>query len=160
MLVLSALPQVPLSRKCMRSLQVADGTFYCQKPTCELLLPHHPRSAARGYTGVPPVESSVAMQVCPYTVSTLQGEPCLFRCLHITLRHYCRFFRLKALRDMHGGGHDPEVLKKLCTAPDLAPRVTKVMAWSLGREMSTLVVQERHLWLCLVDIGTPEQQIE
>ncbi len=29
------------------------------------------------------------------------------------------------------------------------------MARSLGRAMSTLVVQERHLWLCLVDIGTP-----
>ncbi len=69
------------------------------------------------------------------------------------LRRYCRFFRLKALRDMHGGGHDPEVLKELCTAPDTAPRATKVMARSLGRAMSTLVVQERHLWLCLVDIG-------
>ncbi len=33
--------------------------------------------AARGYAGVPPVERSVAMQVCPYTVSTLQGKPCL-----------------------------------------------------------------------------------
>ncbi len=80
--------------------------------------------AARGYTGVPPVERSVAMQMCPYTVSTRQGKPCLlFRacsyspglirrglcglwrcCLHLTLRRYCRFFRLKALRDMHGGG--------------------------------------------------------
>ncbi len=47
------------------------------------------------------------------------------------------------------GGHDPEVLKVL------APRATKVMARSLGCAMSTLVVQERHLWLCLVDIGTP-----
>ncbi len=56
---------------------------------------------------------------------------------------------------MHGGGHEPEVLKELCTAPDLAPQATKVMAWSLGRAMSTLVVQERHLWPCLVDIGTP-----
>ncbi len=33
--------------------------------------------AARGYTGVPPVERSVAMQVCPYTLSTRQGKPCL-----------------------------------------------------------------------------------
>ncbi len=39
---------------------------------------------------------------------------------------------LKALRDMHGGGHDPEVLKELRTAPDLAPRTTKVMARSQG----------------------------
>ncbi len=25
--------------------------------------------------------------------------------------------------------------------------------------MSTLVVQERHLWLCLVDIGTPTKSV-
>ncbi len=30
------------------------------------------------------------------------------------------------------GGHNPEVLKELCTTPDLAPRATKVMARSLG----------------------------
>ncbi len=71
------------------------------------------------------------------------------------LLRYCRFFRLKALRVMHGGGHDPEVLKELRTAPDLAPRATKVMTQSLGRAMSTLLVQEHHLWLCLVDIGMP-----
>ncbi len=29
------------------------------------------------------------------------------------LRHYCSFFWLKALRDMHEGGHGPEVLKEL-----------------------------------------------
>ncbi len=87
---------------------------------------------------LPPVERSVAMQVCPYTVSTRQGKPCLlFRaccyssglirrglcglwrcCLHLMLRRYCRFSRLKALRDMHRGGHDPKVLKELRTAPD------------------------------------------
>ncbi len=70
------------------------------------------------------------------------------------LRRYCRFFRLKALRDMHRGGDDPEVQKELRTAPDLAPRATKVMARSLGRAISTLVVQERHLWLCLVESGS------
>ncbi len=57
---------------------------------------------------------------------------------------------------MHESGHDPEVLKELRSAPDLAPRLTKVMARSLGCAMSTLVVQEHHLWLCLVDIGMPK----
>ncbi len=77
-------------------------------------------------------------------------------CLHLMLRRYCRFFRLKALRDMHGGGHDPEVLKELHTAPDLAPRATKVMARSSG------FVRCPHLWSrsatsgCVwFDIGTP-----
>ncbi len=134
-------------------------------PETDLLTPppSPPSVVQLGVTGVPPVERSVAMQVCPYTVSTQQGKPCLlFRacryssgrrglcglwrcCLHLMLRRYCRFFRLKALRNMHGGGYDPEVLKELRTAPDLAPRATKVMARSLGRAMSTLVVQERHL---------------
>ncbi len=134
-------------------------------PETDLLTPPSPLSVVQlGVTGVPPVERSVAMQVCPYTVTTRQGKPCLlFRACRYSsglirrglCGRYCRFFRLKALRDMHGGGHDLEVLKELCTAPDLAPRTMKVMARSLGCAMSTLVVQERHLWLCLVDIGTP-----
>ncbi len=137
--------------------------------------PSPPSVVQLGVTGVPPVERSVAMQVCPYTVSTQQGKPCLlfwacsyssgliqrflcglWRCsLHLTQRRYCRFFRLKALREMHGGGHDLKFLKELRTTPDLALRAMKVMAWSLGRAMSTLVVQEHHLWLCLVDMWTP-----
>ncbi len=58
----------------------------------------------------------------------------------------------KALRDLHEGGHDPGVLSELRTATDLALRATKVTAQSLGRAMSTMVVQERHLWLCLADM--------
>ncbi len=106
-------------------------------PETDLLTPppSPPSVVQLGITGPPPVERSVAMQVCPYTVSTQQGKPCLlFRacryssglirrglcglwrcCLHLMLRRYCRFFRLKALRYMHGGGHDPEVLKELRT---------------------------------------------
>ncbi len=108
-------------------------------PETDLLTPppSPPSVVQLGVTGVSPVERTVAMQVCPYTASTRQGKPCLFRacryssgliwrglcglwrcCLHLTLRRYCRFFRLKALRGMHGGGHDPEVLKELCTAPE------------------------------------------
>ncbi len=33
--------------------------------------------AALGYTGIPSVEQSVAMQLCPTAATTLQGEPCL-----------------------------------------------------------------------------------
>ncbi len=58
----------------------------------------------------------------------------------------------KALKDLHEGGHDPEVLKELHTATDLALRMTKVTVRSLGRAMSTMEVQERHLWLCLADM--------
>ncbi len=87
-------------------------------PETDLLTPppSPPSVLQLGVTGVPPVERSVAMQVCPYTVSTRQGKPCLlFRacryssglirrglcglwrcCLHLMLRRYCRFFQAKS----------------------------------------------------------------
>ncbi len=58
----------------------------------------------------------------------------------------------QAIKQLHEGGADPGVLQELLTATDLALRVTKVKAWSLGQTMSTLVVQECHLWLTLADM--------
>ncbi len=43
------------------------------------------------------------------------------------------------------------VLHELRAATDLALQATKVTTQSLGRAISTLVVQERHLWLCLAE---------
>ncbi len=128
--------------------------------------------AARGYTEVLPVERSVAMQLCPRTASTWRGNPLLpsQACRHssaLTGSAYAacgeaasalhamallQVHQAKALRDLHEGGHDPGVRSELRTATDLALRATKVTARSLGRAMSTMVVQERHLWLCLADM--------
>ncbi len=128
--------------------------------------------AARGYTEVPPVERSVAMQLCPRTASTWRGNPLLpsRACRHssaLTGSAYAacgeaasalhamallQVHQAKALRDLHEGGHDPGVLSELRTATDLALQATKVTVRSLGRAMSTMVVQERHLWLCLADM--------
>ncbi len=58
----------------------------------------------------------------------------------------------KVLKQLHEGGADPGVLQELRTATDLALRATKVTARALGQTMSTLVVQERHLWLTLADM--------
>ncbi len=58
----------------------------------------------------------------------------------------------QVIKQLHEGGADPGVLQELLTATDLALRVTKVKAQSLGQTMSTLVVQERHLWLTLADM--------
>ncbi|XP_051994063.1 uncharacterized protein LOC127652047 [Xyrauchen texanus] len=57
----------------------------------------------------------------------------------------------KAL-NMHGGGPDPDVLQELRSATDLALRATKATAQALGQAIATLVVQERHLWLNLVEM--------
>ncbi len=133
--------------------------------------------AALGYTGIPSVERSVAMQLCPTVASTLQGEPCLpsRACKYssgLTGSAYracgeaasalhamalLQVHQAKALRNLHEGGHDLAVLHELRAATDLALRATKVTAQSLGRAMSTLVVQERHLWLCLTDMKEQEK---
>lgn len=57
----------------------------------------------------------------------------------------------KALKDLHVSGHNRAVLHELRAATDLSLRATKVTAKSLRHAMSTLVVQEGHLWLCLAD---------
>ncbi len=128
--------------------------------------------AARGYMEIPPVERSAAMQLCPNTAATWRGNPLLpsRACRYssaLTGSAYAacgeaasalhamallQVHQAKALRDLHEGGHDPEVLRELRTATDLALRATKITARSLGLAMSTMVVQERHLWLCLADM--------
>ncbi len=54
----------------------------------------------------------------------------------------------KALKQLLEGG----AVQELRTATDLALRATKVTARALGQTMSTLVVQEHHLWLTLADM--------
>ncbi len=68
-------------------------------------------------------------------------------------------YQAKALKWLHEGGTDPGVLRELRTATDLALRATKVTAWALGQTMSTLVVQERPLWLTLADVRQSDKHL-
>ncbi len=52
---------------------------------------------------------------------------------------------------MHEGSTNPRLKQELRSATGLALWAGKVAAQSLGKAMSTGVVQERHLWLCLVE---------
>ncbi|KAL0188187.1 hypothetical protein M9458_015286, partial [Cirrhinus mrigala] len=54
-------------------------------------------------------------------------------------------YQAKALKQLHEGSSDSEVMQELRSATDLALRATKVM--------STMVVQECHLWLNLVQMS-------
>ncbi len=58
----------------------------------------------------------------------------------------------KALKQVHEGSTDPGLMQELRTATDFALRATKVTARSLGKAMSTMVVQEHHLWLNLAEM--------
>ena len=128
--------------------------------------------AAKGYAGIPPVERSVAMQLCPQSASAWRGGPklpskaCKFSSTLVAKAYRAagqaasalhamaslQVYQAKLLRQLHEGSADPGVLQEARTATDLALRATKVTARSLGQVMSTLVVQERRLWLNLADM--------
>lgn len=66
-------------------------------------------------------------------------------------------YQAKALKDLNKGSPDSELLQELCSATDYALRAMKVTAQALGQAMSTLVVQERHMWLNLVEMKDVEK---
>ncbi len=142
------------------------------RPSASSVLTTLDGGAAQGYVEVPPVERAIAMQLCPQGAAAWRGNPrlpsraCKFSSA-LTAKAYgaagqaasaqhamalLQVHQAKALKQLHEGDADPGVLQELRTATDLALRVTKVTARALGQTMSTLVVQERHLWLTLADM--------
>ncbi len=137
------------------------------RPSTSSVLTTLDGGAAQGYVEVPPVE-----RLCPQGAAAWRGNPrlpsraCKFSSA-LTAKAYgaagqaasalhamalLQVHQAKALKQLHEGDADPGVLQELRTATDLALRATKVMARALGQTMSTLVVQERHLWLSLADM--------
>ncbi len=100
-------------------------------------------AATLGYAGIPSVERSVAMQLCPTATTTLRGDPCLpsqackyssgltgsvYRAcgeaastLHA--RALLQVHQAKALKDLHEGGHDLAVLHEAAACCD-GPRAS------------------------------------
>ncbi len=137
------------------------------RPSASSVLTTLDGGAAQGYVEVPPVERAIAMQLCPQGAAAWRGNPrlpsraCKFSSA-LTAKAYgaagqaasalhamalLQVHQAKALKQLH-----PGVMQELRTATDLALRATKVTARALGQTMSTLVVQERHLWLTLADM--------
>ncbi len=142
------------------------------RPSASSVLTTLDGGAAQGYVEIPPVECAIAMQLCPQCAAAWRGNPrlpsraCKFSSA-LTAKAYgaagqatsalhamalLQVHQAKALKQLHEGGVDPGVLQELRTATDLTLRATKVTARALGQTMSTLVVQERHLWLTLADM--------
>ncbi len=147
------------------------------RPSASSVLTTLDGGAAQGYVEVPPVERAIAMQLCLQGAAAWRGNPrlpsraCKFSSA-LTAKAYgaagqatsalhamalLQVHQAKALKQLHEGDADPGVLQELRTATDLALRVTKVTARALGQTMSTLVVQERHLWLTLADMRESEK---
>ncbi len=128
--------------------------------------------AARGYAGIPQVERAIAVHLCPRNAATWRNRPCLpsKACkltAALTAKAYSaagqaasalhtmailQVHQAKALKQVHEGSTDPGLMQELRTATDFALRATKVTARSLGKAMSTMVVQERHLWRNLAEM--------
>lgn len=117
--------------------------------------------AAKGYVAIPPVEGTVAMQLCPRSASTWRGNPCLpskaCKSLFSQPRLLEPLDRLPppcmALKELHKGSSDLGLMQEMCTETNLTLRVMKVTVCSLGQTMATLVIQECHFWLNLGDMG-------
>ncbi len=127
---------------------------------------------ARGYAGIPQVERAVAVHLCPRNAATWRNRPRLpSKACKLTAALAAKAYsaagqaasalhamailqvhQAKALKQVHEGSTDPGLMQELRTATDLALRATKVTARSLGKAMSTMVVQERHLWLNLAEM--------
>ncbi|XP_051551627.1 uncharacterized protein LOC127439454 isoform X2 [Myxocyprinus asiaticus] len=120
---------------------------------------------ARGYT-------ALEVHLCPQSATTWRGrpkllsKPCRFTS-SLTAKTYSaavqatsalhtmallQVHQAKALKELHEGSSDPDLMQELCSETDLALRATKVTARSLGRTMATLVVQECHFWLNLIEM--------
>ncbi len=132
---------------------------------------------ARGYAGIPQVERAVAVHLCPRNAATWRNRPRLpSKACKLTAALAAKAYsaagqaasalhamailqvhQAKALKQVHEGSTDPGLMQELRTATDFALRVTKVTARSLGKAMSTMVVQERHLWLNLAEMKDVEK---
>ncbi len=127
---------------------------------------------ATGYAGIPQVERAIAVHLCPRNAATWRNRPRLrSKACKLTAALAAKAYSAagqaasalhamailqvhlaKALKQVHESSTDPGLMQELRTATDFALRATKVTARSLGKAMSTMVVQERHLWLNLVEM--------
>ncbi len=127
---------------------------------------------ARGYAGIPQVERAIAVHLCPRNAATWRNRPRLpskackltaaladkaysaagqaASALHAMA--ILQVHQAKALKQVHEGSTDTGLMQELHTATDFTLRATKVTARSLGKAMSTMVVQECHLWLNLAEM--------
>ncbi len=124
---------------------------------------------ARGYVGIPQVERAVAVHLCPRNAATwmhLPSKACKLTAALVAKAYSAagqaasalhamailQVHQAKVIKQVHEGSTDPGLMQELRTATDFTLRVTKVTARSLGKAMSTMVVQERHLWLNLAEM--------
>lgn len=128
-----------------------------------------------GYARPPPVEDAIAAHLASspgWKTASLPSKPCRATA-HIAEKAYIsaghaasalhtmailQVFQTRLLGSLDEGSPDPESLRKLRTAADLALAASKKIAQGIGRNMSSLVVLHRHLWLTLSGMRDAEKR--
>ncbi|KAI2645552.1 ORF V: Enzymatic polyprotein [Labeo rohita] len=151
---------VPLASKAPRTSASPRGPVECPKQFASPRMwraPFSSRSsssplatldggAARGYVVVPQVERAVSVHLCPWGAATWRDQP------HLPSRA-CELSSALTGRAYHAAGQAATALHAMATLQARRLRATKATARSLGQMMSTVVVQERHLWLTLAQMA-------
>ena len=130
----------------------------------------------KGYHSLPPVEEAVAAHLCPpsagrraktalpskacRTTSALHGRAYTAAGQAVSALHsmaILQVFQANLLRKMDEEGPEAVSLQDLRSATDLALRATKSAAQAIGRNMASITVAERHLWLTLSEMSDSER---
>ncbi|KAL0188184.1 hypothetical protein M9458_015283, partial [Cirrhinus mrigala] len=136
--------------------------------------PHSARAHAQGTQLLTTVEGTekegdaVAAHLCPsrgWKTASLPSKPCratahIAEKAYISAGHAASALHTMAVLQvsLDEKGPDPESLRKLRTAADLALAASKKVAQGIGRNMGSLVVLHRHLWLTLTEMRDAEKR--
>ncbi|CAM4463382.1 unnamed protein product [Leuciscus chuanchicus] len=132
----------------------------------------------RGYLALPLVEEAVAAHLCPpsagrRTKTALPSKACrATSTLHsraytaagqaasaLHTMATLQIFQANLLRKLDEEGTEAVNVADLRSATDLALRATKSAAQAIGRNMASLTVAERHLWLTLSEMPDSERSV-
>ncbi|KAL0148328.1 hypothetical protein M9458_056390, partial [Cirrhinus mrigala] len=116
-----------------------------------------PLSARSRYTNSPPLTTLDGGPARRYTEVPQVERARRFTRPLVHAMAILQVYQPKVLKDLHEGAPDPELLQELRSVTDYALRATKVTAQALGKAMSTMMVQERHLWLNLAEMRDVEK---
>ncbi|KAL0166276.1 hypothetical protein M9458_038120, partial [Cirrhinus mrigala] len=122
---------------------------------------------------------TVAAHLCPALAKTLGSDislpskPCRMTA-HLASKVYSlageeasalhamvvlQIFQAKLLQSLEGSAVTPDTVNDLRVVTDFALKATKHTTQAAGRTMGFMVVQQRHLWLNLVDLRDPDRKV-
>ncbi len=167
------LPWCLSSQRCMRSWWIC--VWPLSRPEAARLTPPSSLPSMAGPPGVrrhSPGGESGRGALCPWNATTWRNHPrhpskaCKLTAALVAKAYNAvgqavsalhamailQFHKAKTLKQIYKGNSDPELMQKFRMSTDFAFQAAKLTVQSLGKVMSTLVVQEHHIWLNLAEM--------